>query len=408
VELTIGTAEGNDLRLADAAVSRHHCVLAVTPLGVELRDLGSTNGTTLGGHRVNSAYVKPGAVIGVGATSLRFEILGDAIDEPVSREDRFGPMRGHSLAMRRLFAIAAQVAPSDATVLIEGETGTGKGLLAEAIHEASPRAGSPLVVVDCAALPPMLLESELFGHEAGAFTGARARRIGLFESAAGGTVFLDEVGELPLELQPKLLRAVERHEVRRVGSHERIPVDIRILAATNRDLRREVNRGAFRSDLWYRLTTVRLVIPPLRERREDIPLLVSHFYRQMAPDPSAHPPAELLTALQSGDWQGNVRELESAVERALLTDDPETWEELLRTGRGGSVWGFDPGLSFRSAKDRAMSAWEAQYLHQLVAHADGNVSLAARAARMDRSHLRALLRRHGIPVRGRDDDTQGD
>ncbi len=385
VELTIGTAEGNDLRLRDAAVSRHHCVLAVSAHGVELRDLESTNGTTLGGFRVNSAFVAHGAAIGLGETTLRVEILADRLQPSVSAEDRFGEVLGRSVVMRRLFAIAAQVAPSDAAILIEGETGTGKGVLAEAIHAASRRAHAPLVVVDCASLPGALMESELFGHEAGAFTGATTRRIGLFESAAGGTILLDEIGELPAELQPKLLRAIERHEIRRVGSNTRIAVDCRIIAATNRDLRREVNRGAFRSDLWYRLNTVRLVLPPLRERREDIPLLVAHLWAQMSPDGSLEPPADLLANLMLGDWRGNVRELSHAVERALATGDAAPLAEPSEASQ-----------PFRVAKEQAMASWERQYLAKLLHRHGSNVSQAARAARMDRSHLHGLLRRHGV------------
>ncbi|MCA9675401.1 MAG: sigma-54-dependent Fis family transcriptional regulator, partial [Myxococcales bacterium] len=200
VELTVGTADGNDLKLSDPAVSRHHCVFAVTTRGVELRDLDSTNGTTLGGFRINSGYAGHGALVKVGETTLRVDLLAEPLRSPVSQEDRFGAVLGRSLPMRRLFEIAGQVAPSEATVLIEGETGTGKSMLAEAIHGASRRAGGPFVVVDCAAMPPQLMESELFGHEAGAFTGAQVRRTGLFEAAAGGTLFLDEIGELPLEL----------------------------------------------------------------------------------------------------------------------------------------------------------------------------------------------------------------
>ena len=367
VELTIGTAEGNDLRLSDPAVSRHHCVLTVTAGGVELRDLGSTNGTTLGGFRVELATMTSGAIIGVGQTTLRFEALAEPLATALSSDDHFGQVLGESMAMRRLFAVAAQVAASDATVLIEGETGTGKGVLAESLHEASPRAQGPFVVVDCGSIPGSLMESELFGHEAGAFTGAQQRRVGLVESAAGGTLLLDEIGELPLELQPKLLRAIERREV---------PADVRIIAATNRDLRREVNRGAFRSDLWYRLNTVRLLIPPLRERREDIPMLVAHLWREMGPDPDAEPPPELVSALASADLRGNVRELAGAVARALNGADPSTRRELLPTTRDGAGWGFDPTVPFRVAKERATGTWEASYLRQLIAHHRGNVSRA--------------------------------
>ncbi|HUH02053.1 MAG TPA: sigma 54-interacting transcriptional regulator, partial [Kofleriaceae bacterium] len=305
VELTVGTGAGNDLRLTDPSVSQHHCVFVVCHGGVEIRDLGSTNGTYVNGIRVTAAFVPTAANIALGQTTLRFESIDEPISEPLSRDDAFGPVVGHSSAMRRLFAILERAAPSDTTILLEGETGTGKGILAEAIHGASRRAGGPFVVVDCAAIPAGLMESELFGHERGAFTGAREERIGLFEQATGGTVFLDEIGELPLELQPKLLRVLERRTVRRVGSTTQIPVDVRIIAATNRDLRREVNQGNVRSDLWYRLNTVRLLLPPLRERREDVPLLVAHFYRLLLGDERACPPAALVDEMTRRTWPGN-------------------------------------------------------------------------------------------------------
>jgi transcriptional regulator with GAF, ATPase, and Fis domain len=404
VELTIGVAPGNHLRLTDPSVSRHHCSLNLTPAGVELRDLGSTNGTTLGGYRVNSAFVTHGAMIGVGASLLAFEETNETLSEPLSSEPYFGPVLGQNQSMRRLFAMAKRIAPSDATVLLEGETGTGKGLFAAAIHEASPRAAQPFVVVDCGALPPTLIESELFGHMKGAFTGAGANRKGLFEAASGGTVFLDEVGELPKELQPKLLRVLESREIRPIGSDVRHPVDIRVIAATNRDLRRDVNAGTFRSDLWYRLNTFRLEVPPLRERRDDIPLLVAHFYAQLADDPGTPPPPELIASMQRGSWPGNVRELRSAVERAVIFDDPDAWrdgEVALRLEPAAST--FEPSISFRAAKLRATRRWECSYLEELVRRNNGNLSQAARAARMDRGYLRELLRRYKIRAGNLDD-----
>ncbi len=397
VELTVGSAPGNHLRLADPAVSRHHCTFRLTPAGVELRDLGSTNGTTLGGYRMSVAFVSHGAVIGVGESLLSFEETSEKVTEPISAEPCFGPVLGQNQAMRRLFAIAKRIAPSDATVLLEGETGTGKGMIASAIHDASPRASNPFVVVDCGALPPTLIESELFGHEKGAFTGAKAARSGLFESASGGTVFLDEIGEMPRELQPKLLRVLENREIRRIGSDSRVPVDIRIIAATNRDLRRDVNTGAFRSDLWYRLNTFRLEVPPLRDRLDDIPLLVAHFYSQLADDPSSSPPTELVSAMSRGLWPGNVRELRSAVERAIIFDNPEAWNESdVAPPATPEPSVFEPSVSFRAAKLRATRRWERAYLEELMRRHDGNLSRAARAARMDRGYLRELLRRHEI------------
>ncbi|WP_437677493.1 sigma 54-interacting transcriptional regulator [Sorangium sp. So ce131] len=404
-EFVIGTAPGNQLILSDRAVSRHHCVIAVTPKGFQLRDLGSKNGTTLAGFRVEAAYLQPGATLGVGQSTLRFEPLAEEIREPLVDEDRHGRVLGQSTAMRRIFAALPRIAASDSTVLIEGETGTGKGLLAEAIHESSPRAGGPFVVIDCGSIPPTLIEAELFGHAKGAFTGAQAARAGAFEAARGGTVLLDEMGELPLDMQPKLLRVLEERQIRRIGTVEPTKLDIRVIATTNRDLRQEVNRGNFRSDLYYRLNIVRLRVPALRERPDDIALLTAHFYRQFAQGPDQSPPGELLEAFMRQDWPGNVRELRGAVERAVLMIDPALFREAVMGGPEpleGSSPALDAlrddelSLSFREAKERAVARWERAYLTALVRANGGNLSRAARAARMDRSHLRELLQRHGV------------
>jgi two-component system response regulator GlrR len=405
VELSIGTARGNHLVLTDRAVSRHHCAISATEEGFFLRDLGSRNGTTLAGFRVTGAYLGPGAVLGVGESTIRFQPIADQIVEPLAPEERYSRLLGHSTAMRRIFAALPRIAASDSTVLIEGETGTGKGLLAEAIHARSPRAKGPFVVIDCGAIPPSLIEAELFGHVKGAFTGAQASRPGAFEAAAGGTVFLDEVGELPIDMQPKLLRALEERVVRRVGSLDPVRLDVRVIAATNRDLRGEVNRGTFRSDLYYRLNIVRIRLPPLRERREDIPMLVAHFHEQLAPSEDPRPPAELVAALARQDWPGNVRELRGAVERAILMRDIEL-SELTSEATGaarhesaGPPMDYEGDFalgSFRAAKERVVTRWERGYLETLVRKCGGNVSRAARTARMDRNHLRELVRKYGI------------
>ncbi len=403
-ELAIGTADANDLVLTDAAVSRHHIAIAPTARGHLLRDLGSTNGTTINGVMVERAFLLPGAVIAIGSTRLKFEaVVGDA-RAALSKENRWGRALGASEAMRRIFAVLPKLAESDATILLEGETGTGKGLLASAIHEASPRAAGPFIVIDCGSIPPNLIESELFGHEKGSFTGAGAQRIGAFEAGKGGTVFLDEIGELPLDMQPKLLRALEEKLVKRIGGNEQIKLDIRVIAATNRDLRSEINRGRFRSDVYYRLNTFRLRVPPLRERREDIPLFIAHFYAQLSRG-GGEPPAELITDLARHDWPGNVRELRAAVERIVLLGDPSVWREITddapSTPAPKEEARFVDGMSFRGAKERAVAEWEREYVRSLIDHHGGNLSRAARAVRMDRNHLRELVVRHRL----RADDT---
>ena len=398
-EISIGTADANDLVLGDSAVSRHHVSITPTTRGQLVRDLGSTNGTSINGVVVDRAYLAPNAVIAVGGTRLRFEVAGGDERAALSKEHRWGRALGSSEAMRRIFAMLPKLADSDATILLEGETGTGKGLLASAIHEASPRKAGPFIVIDCGSIPPNLIESELFGHEKGSFTGAVGQRMGAFEAAKGGTVFLDEIGELPLDMQPKLLRALEEKLVKRIGGNEQIKLDIRVIAATNRDLRSEINKGRFRSDVYYRLNTFRLRVPPLRERRDDIALLVAHFYGQLAPG-TGQPPAELLSDFMRHDWPGNVRELRAAVERTVLLGDPTVWREISEEAPTTPAMREEPryvdGVSFRAAKERAVADWEREYVRSLIEAHDGNLSRAARAVRMDRNHLRELLVRHKI------------
>jgi DNA-binding NtrC family response regulator len=407
-EFNVGLAPANQLVLTDRAVSRHHCFIRATNEGFLLRDLGSRNGTMLGGFRIAAAYLSTGCHIGIGQSTIEFKTLPDPIVEPLAERSRHGRLLGESAAMRHIFALLPRIASSDSTILIEGETGTGKGLLAEMIREKSPRASGPFVIIDCGSIPPSLIEAELLGYVKGAFTGAQSSRAGAFEGAAGGTVFLDEVGELPLDMQPKLLRALEERVVRRIGSLEPVRLDVRIIAATNRDLRHEVNRGTFRADLFYRLNTVRIRLPSLRERREDIPLLVHHFYQQFARDEDPALSATLLASFIKQDWPGNVRELRSSVERAVLMGDPSTWLESIHMAETTPVadstssidFSHDLAMSsFRVAKEKAVTRWERGYIETLVRKNDGNLSKAARAARMDRNYLRELMRRHGIHAR---------
>jgi transcriptional regulator with GAF, ATPase, and Fis domain len=387
-EVTIGSGPDQDLQLTDRFVSRHHCVIRVCDGVVICEDRNSTNGTLVAGHRVTGAVIAPGDRITVGETVVVVDCPDDEpISQPLPQPDHFARVLGRSEGMRRVFSVLDRVVNSDAAILIEGETGTGKSALAEAIHQRSERADKPFVVADCGALSRYLLESELFGHERGAFTGATETRVGLFESASGGTILLDDIGELPIDLQPKLLRALERRAIRRVGANHELPIDVRLIAATHRDLQRAVNQRTFRADLWYRINTVRVVVPPLRERRDDIPMLVTQFYRELLDNPEAKPPADLLRTMVWGEWRGNVRELRSAVERSLV--------DAQSADRTSSV-PEKPDISFRAAKSLAATEWEKRYLSELLPAHGGNVSRAARAAKMNRSHLSELVNRYGI------------
>jgi transcriptional regulator with GAF, ATPase, and Fis domain len=381
-ELSVGTAEGNDLQLTDPSVSRHHCALHIDERGLELRDLGSRNGTLFGTVELVRCYVQTGIRVRIGQTTLAVDLLDRDIEQPIAATDRFGPLLGGSPAMRRLYPLLEQCGRSAATVLVQGETGTGKELVAEAIHGSSDRRDGPFMVIDCGALSHDLAESELFGHVEGAFTGADAARTGAFEAADGGTVFLDEIGELPLTLQPLLLRALENRTIRRVGSNRQRPVDVRVIAASHRDLRELVNAKRFRADLYYRLHVIRIVVPPLRERAGDVALLAAHYWRALRSDPI---PDAFVAQLGAQSWPGNVRELRNAVERA---------SQLGWSPQRVPVVAERP--SYGEAKARALAEWEAGWVEELMRAHGGNLSAAARAARMGRSNLREIARRHGV------------
>jgi len=400
-ELAIGTNDGNDLRLTDPAVSRHDCALRACERGLELRDLGSRNGTFVGDLEITSGYVRSGMQIRIGKTTIALQVLDHDLEQPIAAGHQLGPLLGGSIAMRRLYPMIEKCGQSSATVLIHGETGTGKELIAEAIHDASERKRQPFIVIDCSALSHDLAESELFGHERGAFTGAEVRRIGAFESAHGGTIFLDEIGELPLLLQPLLLRALENRTIRRVGSNEQRPVDVRVIAASHRDLRSLVNDKRFRADLYYRLNVIRIAVPPLRERAGDVEVLAAHFWTTFRPAQEA-PPA-LLRHLAAQSWPGNVRELRNAVERVALLGFSGA------TARGATEPGTPEELTYQEAKERAVLAWERGWVERLLATHGGNLSRAARAARMGRSNLREIARHHGItaPLGASENDDAG-
>jgi len=318
-KLTIGSAPDNDLVLADAGISRHHAVLEQSGDKVAVRDMGSTNGTYLGDVRIKEAFLSPDSVLKLAKTNLRFHLKPRKVLIPPSKSNRFGALVGSSLRMRQVFGLLEWIAPTEVTVLITGSTGSGKELVARSIHEASPRAKKPFSVLDCSALDRELISSELFGHEPGAFTGAVGRRIGVLEQAQGGTVFIDEVGELPLDLQPKLLRALEAREIRRLGGSQTISLDVRVISATHRDLPAMVKAGTFREDLFYRFSQVKVQLPALKDRREDVALLAKHFLEKLGDRTQAKSIApEVQTLLMGQTYNGNVRELRNLVERTAL------------------------------------------------------------------------------------------
>ncbi len=410
--ITLGKSRTCDVVLPDDSVSRVHAEIRRDGESYRIVDKSSTNGSFIDQARVTDAFLKPGDVLGIGKVQIRF-LPRDARAELLpSESERFGEVIGKSLAMRKIFGVLERVASTDVTILLEGETGTGKDLIARAVHQTSNRHEGPFVVVDCGAVAPNLIESELFGHEKGAFTGAHQRRQGAFELADKGTVFLDEIGELPKDLQPKLLRVLETHRLRRVGGTEEVDADIRVIAATHRQLRVQVEAGEFREDLYFRLAVVAATIPPLRERREDIPLLIEHFSRRLPPGMWKPPDPEAMARLVGYDWPGNVRELRNVVERSAYLS-PTGVIDLITTGRKPTGTNeqveFDPTLTFREQKERAVELFEEAYLAWLMQRAEGNISRAAREADMDRKYLHKLLRRYGIDAKqwsrsGRVDD----
>jgi transcriptional regulator with GAF, ATPase, and Fis domain len=370
--LVIGSGPSADFSLPDPGVSREHLRLSIVPGGVRLRDPDSKNGTHLGAIRVRDMVLTRPAALRLGQVEIELAFEGDPVELVLSEQTSFGRAIGHSLAMRWVFAQLERVASSDATVLLEGETGVGKDVLAHAVHEASTRADKPFVVADCAAIPKHLIESELFGHERGAFTGAERPRRGLFEAADGETIFLDEIGELPIDLQPKLLRVLEQREIRPVGSNRILPVDVRILAATNRRLGGS-DAATFRRDLYYRLAVVRIAVPPLRERREDIVPIARSMLQDSRKDVGADFPPEFCAMLEAYDWPGNVRELRSAVDRFVALG--KECGDLLVT-RADSTAGL-VRLAYAEAREIVLDRFERNYVDQTLAQADGVVTRAA-------------------------------
>jgi len=414
----LGTSPENDFELNDGTTSRYHARIDADLWGHRVIDLESKNGTFIGDLRICDAYLPPGGLLRIGGNTLRYSPGSEPVEIELSRSNRYGRMIGQSPSMREIFALLERVSPTDMTVLVEGESGTGKELVADAVHTHSKRSTGPFVVFDCSAVASNLIESELFGHVKGAFTGATGSRAGAFERAQNGTLFLDELGELPLDLQPKLLRALEQREVRPVGGDRTVKVNARIVAATNRNLQKEVEAGNFREDLYYRLAIIRVYLPPLRRRVEDVPLLVRAFLEDLR-TPEGEPVQvsyETIIKLQKHRWSGNVRELRNFVERAAMLASGNRLETryLMPASAGheqdapleapnanvapvdGALAGpavaaFDDSLPFKDAKARLIDDFERTYWVRLLERTRGNISAAARVAGIHRKSAEYLL-----------------
>lgn len=431
--ISIGAHEDNVICIIDDdTISRHHCRIVQEGDEYVLMDHTSTNGTHINGVRIREAVLAHGDTIAVGNTHIRFHHVREQVDIKPSESDRFGDIVGRSIKMREIFSILEKVAPTSATILIEGETGTGKEVIAQAIHKMSARAKGPLVVFDCSSIPASLIESELFGHEKGSFTGAVMSRKGLFEMADGGTIFMDELGELSIDLQPKLLRVLEQREIRPVGSNKATSINVRVVSATNRALEDEIRDGGFRQDLFYRLNVVRIYLPPLRARREDVSLLVQHFLstksfnkREDGTQRVVSIEQAAMNRLEEYNWPGNVRELVNIVERACsladtsclrITDLPDHISGRASTSPSAqsissvrvddsdqaATWSDLPhreafnNKPFKEAKEEWISIFEQDYITELLVRHKCNISQAAREADIDRKYFRKLMHKYDI------------
>lgn len=430
-EVLVGRSSICDLTLTDSSVSSRHFKIIAADRGYLLQDLGSTNGTFYGDIKLKEIYLRPGTVFRAGNTVLKFKPTDEVVTIALSDKDKFDQVIGASIPMRAIFAHLERVAPSELTVLIEGETGTGKELVAQAIHNHSERAKKEMVVLDCSAIPRDLIESTIFGHEKGSFTGAIAHHKGVFEQADGGTIFLDEIGELDINLQPKLLRVLENRELKRVGADRTIKVDVRVIAATNRDLRQMVTEGRFREDLYFRLSVMQFTLPPLSARRADIVLLAEHFVKRVnqrrakQDKPALKISPEAMSYLKERAWPGNIRELKNAVDRAtslcdgvLITrqdllfgyhppqleperDEPGAQPHQADGSASANALRFEVEIqtTFKEAKQALLDEFEVLYLKRLMEAHKGNISQSAKIAGLTRYHLRELLKKHAMHAR---------
>jgi DNA-binding NtrC family response regulator len=394
----IGTHRSNDLTLEDRSVSSFHCRLVLDPEGWRVEDSGSLNGTWIHDLRVYNAALPPQTALSIGNSVVHVRSSEAVAKTLVPMMPSFGALTGAGRAMRQLFLLLEKVAASDINVFIHGESGTGKELVATEIVQRGARADKPFVVVDCGAISPNLVESELFGHVRGAFTGADRERVGAFEAADGGTVFLDEIGELPLAVQPKLLRALEQREIRRVGETQVRKVNVRVISATNRDLEREVNSGGFREDLYFRIAVIRVRVPSLRERVQDLPYLIRSFLDAIGASESEYLFQPLMGELAKREWRGNVRELRNYVERSVvlqtarLSVAPPLLKPVSPEAHDDAV---DVQVPFKVAKEALIDKFERAYIRAALDECDGNMTKAARLLGIDRMYLHRLVQKHG-------------
>jgi DNA-binding NtrC family response regulator len=403
-EVYFGSSPDCQMQLSDKTVSRRHLKAVLHNEQVILIDQGSTNGAFIHGSRFKEIAIGHGAEFKLGRTTIKYLPEDEVVEPEPSAEQNFGQLMGGDTKMRQLFKLMSDISATDATCLIEGETGTGKELIAEEIHNHSHRRNGPFVVFDCGSVPRELIESALFGHVKGSFTGAHSDRRGAFADAHGGTIFLDEIGEMALDLQPSLLRVLDKRAVRKVGSNTYENIDVRVVAATNRDLRKEVQEKNFREDLYYRLAVIRVGVPPLRERGNDIPLLVEYFMHKFAPHKNLKVSPEDMQTLRRHSWPGNVRELRNAIERACLlaNGDYINLEDALHA-ESAPAMGVRTDLPFKEAKGQLVEMFEREYIEDLMTRHSMNLSAAAREAQIDRKHLRELIRKYDLDPRTKND-----
>jgi len=405
--VSFGSSPSCDLVLTDKTVSRKHLHAELHGDEVVMVDSGSTNGTFIQGSRFEKIVIGFGAEVKLGRTVIKFLPDEEVVEPEPLDQASLGTIVGADTKMRQLFKLMTDVAATTATVLIEGETGTGKELIAEEIHNHSPRRDGPFVVFDCGSVPRELIESMLFGHVKGSFTGAITDRRGAFAEAHGGTIFLDEIGEMALDLQPSLLRVLDKRAVRKVGSNTYEKIDVRVIAATNRDLRAEVAKKTFREDLYYRLAVIRVSVPPLRERGSDIPLLTTHFMQAFGQGLDVTP--EDMAKLQRHAWPGNVRELRNVVERACLLSRGNTINiDDALVHEAAPALGIRTDLPFKEAKGQLVDMFERKYIDDLMRKHKMNLSAAAREAQIDRKHLRELIRKYGLDPRASTSSGEGE